>query len=79
MGPCGVAVGAGHPAYEVEQPGERVLDVSAEQVEVGHRGLRGHVVRVVRGLLPGSPLVEVLGAAEQLDLAEAGLRIGVRR
>ena len=77
MGAGGVPLVTGEPAHQVEQPGERVLDVTAEQVEVGDRGLRGHVVRLVGGGLAGDSLVEPLGTAQQLDLAEAGLGVRV--
>ena len=41
-----VALVAGGPAHQVDQPVERVLDVPAEHVEVGDQGLRVDVVGV---------------------------------
>ena len=71
-GPC--------PTYgdEVDQPGEGVLDVPAEQVEVGDQGLRVDVVGVWPPPPRARPEVGAPGALHHLGHREPGGRLGVR-
>ena len=77
---CGadpVALVAGRRPHEVEQSGEGVLDVAAEDVEVGDddRGL--DVGGVGRGGGPGRGEVDALGALHEAHLGQPELGVVV--
>ena len=67
------------PADQAHQPPEGVPDLADQRVEVGRRGLGGNVVGVLGRLGADGRVIEVLGAAQQLNLTEAGLRIEIGR
>ena len=74
-----VAVVARGAPHQVDQPGERVVDMAAEQVEVGREGLRRDVVGVGRGRVTGGVQVDALRALQHLGHRQAGRRLGVGR
>ena len=78
MRACAALV-ARRAADEVDQPGEGLLDVAAEQVHVGRVALRRDVVRPVEGGLPHSRGVERAGSLDEIDLGEARRRHEVIR
>ena len=68
----------GGTADQVDEPGEGVVDVSAEHVEVGDQRLRVDVVALLGGGgRPGGGGVDVLGALQDLCHRQAAGRLGV--
>ena len=72
-----VALRPGGTPDQLDQAPERVVDVTAEQVQVGHQRLRVHVVRALgRGRARGVE-VGALGALQHLGHRQPAGRLGV--
>jgi hypothetical protein len=77
MGAHPVAVGPGDPGHRGHQPLERILDVSAEQVDVGDLDLCLDVVRARGRGLARSVEIDLARARDQLGTRESGTRLVV--
>src|SRR6478736_4471658 len=74
-----VALVARSAAHELDEQVERVLGTAREDEHVGGLARRSDVVRVRDRRLDGSLGVDRRGALEQVDQADAGLRVDVGR
>ena len=72
-----VAVVAGGAPDQLDEPVEGVVDVAAEQVEVGHQDLGVDVVGRGGGGRAGGLEVDVLGALDQAGAGQAGRGLDV--
>ena len=62
---------------QVDQPGEGIVDTSAEQVEIGDEALGGDVVGARLSGLTGRVEIDPLGALQHLRHRQSGGRLGV--
>jgi hypothetical protein len=73
------AVVPGQPLDQVDEPSERVLDVTAADIQIRDQELRLDVVGMFGSRRTGGGKVRVSGASHQLDAGEAFCDLGIAR